>query len=175
MNQNPKRLLDSNGKVYCSPEAAILAMRNGNMDKVLLDNNNPLSRRERELFNQFAPDFGYDITIPEDIVIDVDQRRSEWVYPSKYDEIDLREFFLDRCTSDIERERVLMELDLYESYHMTKLLRCMIWVVDTMNEHGIIWGVGRGSSVSSYCLYLLKLHLVDSIKYGLDIHEFLKV
>jgi DNA polymerase III alpha subunit len=38
----------------------------------------------------------------------------------------------------------------------------------------VLWGVGRGSSVASYCLYILGVHKVDSIKYELDIHEFLK-
>jgi DNA polymerase III alpha subunit len=43
-----------------------------------------------------------------------------------------------------------------------------------MRSNNIVWGVGRGSSVASYVLYLLGVHKVDSIKYGLDIREFLK-
>ena len=42
-----------------------------------------------------------------------------------------------------------------------------------MGENKIVWGVGRGSSVSSYILYLLGVHKVNSIKYGLNITDFL--
>jgi DNA polymerase III alpha subunit len=37
-----------------------------------------------------------------------------------------------------------------------------------------VWGVGRGSSVSSYVLYLLNVHRIDSIKYNLDYQDFLR-
>jgi DNA polymerase III alpha subunit len=43
-----------------------------------------------------------------------------------------------------------------------------------MRENNVVWGVGRGSSVASYVLYLLGVHKIDSIKYNLDIEEFLK-
>jgi DNA polymerase III alpha subunit len=43
-----------------------------------------------------------------------------------------------------------------------------------MKENKIVWGVGRGSSVASYVLYLIGVHRIDSIKYDLDIREFLK-
>ena len=35
-------------------------------------------------------------------------------------------------------------------------------------------GVGRGSSVASYILYLIGVHRIDSIKYNLDWKEFLR-
>ena len=57
---------------------------------------------------------------------------------------------------------------------MIDLLCYLKYLVDTMREHNIVWGVGRGSSVASYCLYLLGVHKIDSIKYELDIREFLK-
>ena len=41
-----------------------------------------------------------------------------------------------------------------------------------MREKNIIWGVGRGSSVSSYILYLIGVHRINSIKYELDYKEF---
>jgi DNA polymerase III alpha subunit len=43
-----------------------------------------------------------------------------------------------------------------------------------MKANNIIWGVGRGSSVASYVLYLLEVHRVDSMYYNLDIREFLR-
>jgi len=54
------------------------------------------------------------------------------------------------------------------------LLRYLKYLVDTMEQNNIIWGVGRGSSVSSYILYLLKVHRVDSMYYDLNVEEFLR-
>jgi len=50
----------------------------------------------------------------------------------------------------------------------------MIYLVDFMRENEIVWGVGRGSSVASYVLYLIGVHRIDSIKFGLDWREFLR-
>ena len=57
---------------------------------------------------------------------------------------------------------------------MITLLKYLKYLVDTMRENKIVWGVGRGSSVASYVLYLIGVHKIDSIKYELDIKEFLK-
>ena len=50
----------------------------------------------------------------------------------------------------------------------------MKYLVDTLRKNKIVWGVGRGSSVASYVLYLLGVHRINSIYYELDIAEFLK-
>jgi DNA polymerase III alpha subunit len=50
----------------------------------------------------------------------------------------------------------------------------MKYLVDLMREHNIVWGVGRGSSVSSFVLFLIGIHRINSIYYGLDVEEFLK-
>ena len=66
------------------------------------------------------------------------------------------------------------ELAEFERREMFDLLRYMIYLVDFMRENNIIWGVGRGSSVASYVLYLIGVHKIDSIKYNLDWREFLR-
>jgi len=70
--------------------------------------------------------------------------------------------------------RVVEELEQYRSRNLYPILRALIYIIDTMRKHKIVWGVGRGSSVASYVLYLLGVHKVDSLKYNLDIKEFLK-
>jgi DNA polymerase III alpha subunit len=57
---------------------------------------------------------------------------------------------------------------------MFDLLFYLKYLVDTLRENKVVWGVGRGSSVASYVLYLIGIHKIDSIKYDLDITEFLK-
>jgi DNA polymerase III alpha subunit len=67
-----------------------------------------------------------------------------------------------------------MELAMYKERGLFPVLQLLIWIVDTMRKHNLVWGVGRGSSVSSYLLYILGVHKVNSHKYRLDIKEFLK-
>jgi DNA polymerase III alpha subunit len=57
---------------------------------------------------------------------------------------------------------------------MFDLLFYLKYLVDTLRENKVLWGVGRGSSVASYVLYLIGVHKIDSLKYNLDIAEFLK-
>jgi DNA polymerase III alpha subunit len=53
-------------------------------------------------------------------------------------------------------------------------LRYLKYLVDVMQNNRMIWGVGRGSSVASYVLYLLGVHRIDSMFYELDPKEFLR-
>ena len=81
---------------------------------------------------------------------------------------------MERCTTTQQRDRVYAELLEYENRGMVIVLKFLKYLVDVCNENNIVLGVGRGSSVASYCLYLLGVHRIDSIKYKLDIKEFLK-
>jgi DNA polymerase III alpha subunit len=71
-------------------------------------------------------------------------------------------------------QRVEMELALYEARKLYPVLQLMIYIVDTLRKNNLVWGVGRGSSVASYILYLIGIHKIDSVKYNLNIEEFLK-
>jgi len=63
---------------------------------------------------------------------------------------------------------------LYQDKNLFNLLKYLKYLVDIMKENNIIWGVGRGSSVSSYVLYKLGVHKIDSMYYNLDVKEFLR-
>jgi len=67
-----------------------------------------------------------------------------------------------------------MELAEYKARNLFPVLQLLIYIIDTMRKNNLVWGVGRGSSVSSYLLYLIGVHKVDSVKYNLNIKEFLK-
>jgi len=101
------------------------------------------------------------------------QNQNNWFMPDKYKTLDIEEWLLDSCPEQ-NLNRLHQELVLFRQHNMITVLKYLKYLVDTMRKHNIVWGVGRGSSVASYCLYLLGIHRVDSIKYDLDIHEFLK-
>jgi len=94
--------------------------------------------------------------------------------PKEYKEFEIVGFLLDQTQNEEQYQRVVKELDLFVQHNMIDLLKYLKYLVDTMRSNNIVWGVGRGSSVASYCLYLLGVHKIDSMKYELDIHEFLK-
>ena len=94
--------------------------------------------------------------------------------PQHYREFDIAKWLLKQCKHDEEIQRVGKELLLYQKRGQFLLLQYMKYLVDLMRENNIVWGVGRGSSVSSFVLFLIGIHRINSIYYGLDIEEFLK-
>ena len=99
--------------------------------------------------------------------------QQKWFMPDDYFP-NIVEHLYGLCNTKEEEERVSLELELFIQHGMFELLVYLKYLVDTMRENNIVWGVGRGSSVASYVLYLLGVHKVNSIKYELNIHEFLK-
>jgi len=97
-----------------------------------------------------------------------------WFMPEEYKNLDIAEHVLGLCASDAALQRVGEELLLYQARGLFNLLRYLKFLVDTMHQNRVIWGVGRGSAVASYVLYLLKVHRIDSLHYNLDIAEFLR-
>lgn len=97
-----------------------------------------------------------------------------WFMPQEYQKFPIHQWLIDKCTTEEERARVDEELLLFIQYGMFDLLFYLKYLVDTMRENKIVWGVGRGSSVASYVLFLIGVHKINSIKYNLDIKEFLK-
>jgi len=97
-----------------------------------------------------------------------------WIFPREYQKIDVKNWLIDKCKTEEEISRVEEEYRLYEERDLIMLLRLFIFLVDYMRKNKFVWGVGRGSSVSSYILYLIGIHRVDSLKYNLDIKDYLK-
>ena len=97
-----------------------------------------------------------------------------WDIPTKYSTLDMESYLLSLCKNEEETSRIEMEYAMFEERNLIPLLQFLMYIVEYMREHKVVWGVGRGSSVASYCLYLLGVHKVDSIKYDLPIEEFLK-
>ena len=101
-------------------------------------------------------------------------RKSNWFMPDEYRNFDIAAYVLSLCNTDEELQRVGKELLLYQKRDMFILLQYLKYLVDTMRANNIVWGVGRGSSVASFVLFLLGVHKINSLYYDLPIEEFLK-
>ena len=101
-------------------------------------------------------------------------KQNSWHMPDEYKNLDIAEYILSLCDTDTQLQRCGQELLLFQERNLFDLLRYLKYLVDTMRSHNMIWGVGRGSSVASYVLYLLGVHRIDSMFYDLDVEEFLR-
>jgi len=101
-------------------------------------------------------------------------QQRKWHMPEQYQNMDIAAHVLSLCSSDAELQRAGHELMLYQERGLFDLLQYLKYLVDVMTENHVIWGVGRGSSVASYVLYLLGVHRINSMFYDLDVSEFLR-
>jgi len=97
-----------------------------------------------------------------------------WYMPKEYYDLDVKQFLLEKCQSEEERDRVLIEYKLFERKKFVKVLQFLIYFINTLRKHNIVWGVGRGSSVASFCLFLIGVHKINPIEYKIDYTEFLR-
>ena len=97
-----------------------------------------------------------------------------WRMPKEYKDLDIAAYVLGLCKEEHKLQRVGEELILYQERDLFDLLRYLKYLIDTLRKNNIVWGVGRGSSVASYVLFLIGVHKIDSLYYNLNIDEFLK-
>jgi len=101
--------------------------------------------------------------------------QSNWNMPDEYKTLDIESWIWEQTPPwDPQHTRVTEELAAFKERNMMDLLRWLKYFVDTMRTNNVTWGVGRGSSVASYILFLIGVHKIDSIKYNLDWQEFLR-
>ena len=130
-------------------------------------------------FNRFA-----DAPITEPTSADFKADPPQVVLPAPYTTLDVDTYVTARfskATRQLPHEErasrltvVMDELDWFFEHNKYDMLRTLVYVVDTLMKNKIPWGVGRGSSVNSYVLYLIGVHNIDPIQYNLDWREFMR-
>jgi len=133
-----------------------------------------------EQYNNSIKDTGLDLqqlqTVPKQPTpAKVDAANiANWFMPQKYYELNVLEWLLNKCQNDTEKKRVEQEYLLFEKKNFIKVLQFLIYFIDTLRANNIVWGVGRGSSVASFCLFLIGVHKINPLQYNLNIAEFLR-
>lgn len=129
----------------------------------------------------------YNKNVPreKEMVVKTESRpiKPEWTIPQKLQTLDVEQFLFDAHDVLMEgvdpeeikqREyRLCHEIIKYKKLNLLPVLRAIIWIINRFEYNDVVWGVGRGSSVSSYVLYVIGVHDVDSFAYELDIDDFL--
>jgi DNA polymerase III alpha subunit len=114
-----------------------------------------------------------------DIVEYHHEKARNWIMPENYKTMNIEEHLAEKLleyklTDEKYVQTLSDELAEYRARNMMDLLKFLKYLMDTCQEHDIVTGVGRGSSVSSLVLYLIGIHAIDPIKYNLDYKEFLR-
>lgn len=169
--------IDNYGRVSITEQEAFDAVYSGkltSLEDVIIDGDIQRFNLARQTNADKLPI----LNLPEDLKdISIkffdESNQCTWFMPEDYCP-NLVEMLYGLCETDEQKDRVTKELELFIQHGMFDLLFYLKYLVDTMRENNVVWGVGRGSSVASYVLYLIGVHKIDSIKYELDIHEFLK-
>lgn len=160
-------MLDNKANMYIEEEDIIELMLQNRQVKILPRDNMSFKR-----FDDTCKTFG--ITNPFELSKPMTDRL-EWNIPEEYKDICVRDYIFSKHHLSIEQKvRVDLELMEFQQRDLDGLLRFLIYFVTILRDNNIVYGVGRGSSVASYVLYLLGVHRIDSFKYKLDIKEFLK-
>lgn len=105
-----------------------------------------------------------------------------WNIPVSYLNIDIEQHLkkcldafcmsMDPNKASQYADRLANEILEIKKSGMSDLLRTLIYVVDTFKNNQVLWGVGRGSSCASLALFLIGLHKVDPVKFGIPLTEF---
>lgn len=172
--------VDKYGQVAITEDEAFQALYNGkikNFNNVFVDDHNTINQFNSAVLSNADKLPQLSALIPSEIDIEAfDQiQQGKFFMPGRYQEsFDIKEWLHTQCRSEQEHKRVDVELPMFAKHGMFDLLKYLKFLVDTMRQENILWGVGRGSSVSSFVLYLIGVHRINPLTYNLDINEFLK-
>lgn len=132
-----------------------------------------------EQYNQFA-----DVPVSVPTNADFEVPPPQFVLPPRYKKLNVQRYLSELLVDDIAHlsrqeqgdavDRYDQEMDWYITRGKVDMLRTLIYVVDVLETNEVPWGVGRGSSISSYVLYLIGVHDINPIQYNLDWREFLR-
>ncbi len=141
------------------------------LDQVLCDESNDIKQlaATSELTLKYVDSNLYNISTEDFDKICQD----DWFMPEDYKNLDIETYLIQHSSKE-NHQRLIEELQAYQERNMLPLLKWLKYLVDTCRSNNIVWGVGRGSSVSSYVLYIIGIHKIDPIKYDLDWRDFLR-
>lgn len=169
--------IDEYGRVVLSVDEALDAMLQGDtLSHFYIDDS-----EEHEQYVNSCKTFGeesvdifrleYIRQSPDDYL---KSRAKRWLIPKEYQKIDVLEYLLERCKTDEEVRRVALEVSEFVDREQLIILNLMIYLVEVMRQNKIVWGVGRGSSVACFCLYLIGINKINPLEYDIDYEEFFK-
>lgn len=172
------RRIDDNGQTVYSVDGFIeLLFSNKSTNDNMMDTCEDVTKFNRILkFNSLNDEFKKNniIEYKHEDRTTFDVFHQKWNIPESYKNMDIISHVLSSSNNKEETDRLEMELEIFKNRNFLDVLRSIKFVIDTMIDNNITYGVGRGSSVASFVLYKLKVHRIDSLKYDINFNEFLE-
>lgn len=163
------RIITDGGESILKPEGFINQLMEGNIP--LSGENNPLFQEFNSMLKLYDKDYRVELKTPEDESQEFHKScQSKWFYQTD----GLFEILLSKCKDESQITRLCEEWIVFEEYDLVGMLGCLHKVITILREQNILIGVGRGSGVASFVLFLIGAHSINPIKYNLDFNEFLK-
>jgi DNA polymerase III alpha subunit len=169
----PHRLILDDGTVICDESGLVEILYSGNSigDLYCSDYSN---EKEWSLSNRLLDSTDAGPIYTNSKKLDGINWNSYWLTPEPYNSIDFRKWCIEKCSTPEEKNRAEAEIAELEKRNMVSAMKHLIYCVDVWRKNNVLWGVGRGSSVSSFILFLIGINRVNPIKYNLDFKEWLK-
>lgn len=113
------------------------------------------------------------------IVTGPDESAWNWTIPEPFISLDLFSYIKglhDNLKHNDTRyeERFVQEYEAMLASEMEPFFRAIIYIMDVLNRHRVVRGVGRGSACASYLLMLIGVHRIDPVVYEIPMDEFFK-
>ena len=160
-------MINNKGQMYIDDNEIVELMLANRQVKIL-----PSNKTSFQQFESTCKKYGLDVPFK----LASDRSDIHWAMPVEYENLDIQDY-INKLHPDLNAAqwmRIAEELYEFEKRNLVDLLRFLCYFVTVLRSNNIIYGVGRGSSIASYVLYLIGIHRIDSYKFNLDIKEFLK-
>ena len=160
-------MINNKGQMYIDDNEIVELMLANKQVKIL-----PSNKTSFQQFESTCKKYGLDVPFK----LASDRSDIHWAMPPEYENLDIQDYIneLHPNLTTAQKIRVDEELQEFEARNLKDLLRFLCYFVTVLRSNNIVYGVGRGSSIASYVLYLIGIHRIDSYKFNLDIKEFLK-
>jgi DNA polymerase III alpha subunit len=160
-------MINNKGQMYIDDNEIVELMLANKQVKIL-----PSNKTSYQQFESTCKKYGLDIPFK----LASDRSDIHWAMPPEYENLDVQDYIhkLHPDLNSAQWIRVGEELHEFETRNLIDLLRFLCYFVNVLRSNNIVYGVGRGSSIASYVLYLIGVHRINSYKFNLDIKEFLK-
>ena len=160
-------MINNKGQMYIDDNEIVELMLANKQVKIL-----PSNKTSFYQFESTCKKYGLDVPFK----LASDRSDIHWAMPVEYVNLDIEDY-IHKLHPDLNAAqwmRVGEEMHEFEKRNLTDLLRFLCYFVTVLRSNNIVYGVGRGSSIASYVLYLIGVHRINSYKFNLDIKEFLK-
>lgn len=157
---------DSNGLAYLTNQGIVELAYQNKLDGALFEWQDSDSKRDYQNICKYLDTWPF--------CNSTDASSRQWFTPQEYQDLDLEQYVLSRCKDQAQQKRAQDELAIIHKLQVQHIFKHLIYLVNLWRSRNLVWGIGRGSSVSCFVLYVIGLNKINPLDYDLDYREFFK-